>query len=82
MSSLYAHPCPAVYDGNGTQIGWQNDGMLLKEYYMAHAPITIQDARNYLIQHGTSKGEPSMPDIIKEMVGMRQVYAEEMILLT
>ena len=51
------------------------DGLTRREYYAAHAPITVDDAEKFL---GIASG-PHTPEIINTLAELRWRYADAML---
>lgn len=55
-------------------------GMTLRDYFAAHAPIDMADARNHWHKmHGSGSRQPSMQDIMAVLALLRGEYADAMI---
>lgn len=61
-------------------------GMSLREYFAAHAPLTLIDANESLHQHPTAKKFAKLANdvfpmemLIKELARMRAIYADAMV---
>lgn len=52
-------------------------GMSLRQYYAAHAPITLDDAVQGLQDNGIT--QPKYGQIMKHLAQMRTAYADEML---
>lgn len=59
------------------QLSTDFDGMTLRQYYMAHAPITLNDARTVAYDVGALS--PTGDQLIALLVDMRAAYADAMI---
>ena len=69
------------FDGEIIQPGMRAhySGMTLRDYFAAHAPITMADATKTLFDSGT-KDEVTVMDVINILSKMRFAYADAMLL--
>jgi hypothetical protein len=68
-----AFPTPIISIG-------QHQGMTLRDYFAAHAPITYQDAIEWLDRYGGEVVGPWHPSRIMEtLVDLRNDYADSML---
>lgn len=65
------------FGAGGTLPAYHQDGMTLRAYFAAHAPITYQDARLHLSKLSTS--EFTVSDVINWLTMARKIYADAMI---
>jgi hypothetical protein len=56
-----------------------HNGMSVRDYFAAHAPIDLADARNqWHKMHGSGSRQPSMQDILALLALLRGEYADAM----
>ena len=54
-------------------------GMTVRDYFAAHAPIDLADARNHWHKmHGSGSRQPDMPAIMAALALLRGEYADAM----
>lgn len=54
-------------------------GMTVRDYFAAHAPLDMADARNHWHKmHGSGSRQPSMQDIMATLALLRGEYADAM----
>jgi broad specificity phosphatase PhoE len=54
-------------------------GMTVRDYFAAHAPIDLADARNHWHKmHGSGSRQPTMQDIVATVALLRGEYADAM----
>lgn len=74
------NPCAfstaTIVDGNGN-IHWGNNGMTIRDYFAAHAPIGIQEAVNALAAMGNKN--PDYNTIMMQLAALRGHYADFML---
>lgn len=58
--------------------GMNHSGMKMREYFAAHAPITMDDA--YVTwRQDISRGEPTASELVEKVVELRVQYADQML---
>lgn len=62
-------------DGHGVWVGKPNTGMSLRDYFAAHAPITLEDAERDL----DAGNEVTSDVILTWLAQMRYAYADAML---
>jgi hypothetical protein len=57
-----------------------HNGMSLRDYFAAHAPIDLADARNqWHKMHGSGSRQPTIQDIVATLALLRGEYADAMV---
>lgn len=76
-----AFPITAQQDPNGGMLTWNSDGITVRDYFAAHAPFTLEDARNYWKRTATDYGGhwPDMSVLLAVLAKLRGEYADTML---
>lgn len=83
-----AFPQPGVFDAARDQVNpvsayYDAGGMTLRDYFIAHAPITYQDAIEWLNCYDRYAGDQVGPwkpsKIMETLVRLQNEYADEML---
>lgn len=77
MSTKEPMAFPTINQNSDIFSGAQQ-GMTLRDYFVAHAPITMADATKALFDSG-SKNEVTVMHAINMLVQMRSAYADAML---
>lgn len=69
-----------VDDGGRAYANKDQDGMNMRQFYAAHAPITWNDALDYAMSR-TYPENPTHEQVIRNLAQMRFAYADQMVAL-
>lgn len=71
---------PVELAGQAQAVKIPHNGMSLRDYFAAHAPIDLADARNqWHKMHGSGSRQPTIQDIVATLALLRGEYADAMV---
>jgi hypothetical protein len=69
--------------GNNFEIKEQSEGMTLRDYFAAHAPVTLEDAKqcwdNMPLRREDNNFSPTYGELFEVLASMRNAYAKTML---